>query len=144
MRPLKLVPLPAPHPQVLPSDANELLRGIHGTVSHMPPEAMRDTVFSLATDVYSFGIVLWELVTQDRPFSGMAAHQVRVCMGASTTGTASELCMSLCSWVHGWSLNGAAMGVASCAKWAVPEQDAAFCLATNVGLCGSWPVKASP
>ena len=45
------------HTQVLPPDKDVLLRGIHGTLSHMPPEAMRSTQFSAATDVYSFGIV---------------------------------------------------------------------------------------
>ncbi|GAX81008.1 hypothetical protein CEUSTIGMA_g8443.t1 [Chlamydomonas eustigma] len=62
--------------QVLPMGQDELQHGIHGTVSHMPPEAMQDTIFSLETDVYSFGVVIWELLTQQSPFHGMAAYQV--------------------------------------------------------------------
>ena len=30
---------------------DEAQNGIHGTVSHMPPEALRDSTFGLATDV---------------------------------------------------------------------------------------------
>lgn len=51
--------------QILPLNG-EIKAGIHGTVSHMPPEAMKETIFSLATDVFSFGVVLWEMVTQVR------------------------------------------------------------------------------
>lgn len=66
---------PRPY-QVLPKEVDQSHSGIHGTVSHMPPEAMSETIFSRSTDVYSFGILLWELVSQDAPFKGMAAHQV--------------------------------------------------------------------
>lgn len=62
--------------QVLPPNVDQLCHGIHGTVSHMPPEAMKDTTFSMATDVFSFGVVLWELYTQERPYRGMAPHEV--------------------------------------------------------------------
>nr|BCL66083.1 protein tyrosine kinase [Volvox africanus] len=61
---------------VLAPGEDEIRQGIHGTVSHMPPEAMRDTVFSLATDVFSFGVVLWELYTTESPYRGMAPHEV--------------------------------------------------------------------
>ena len=37
--------------QVLPVGVDEAQSGIHGTVSHMPPEAMEETTFGLATDV---------------------------------------------------------------------------------------------
>ena len=37
--------------QVLPLGVDEVQSGIHGTVSHMPPEAMQETTFCLATDV---------------------------------------------------------------------------------------------
>ncbi|GLC41007.1 hypothetical protein PLESTB_000952900 [Pleodorina starrii] len=61
---------------VLAPGEDEMRQGIHGTVSHMPPEAMRDTCFSLATDVFSFGVVLWELYTTESPYRGMAPHEV--------------------------------------------------------------------
>lgn len=63
--------------QVLPFGTESSNQGIHGTVSHMPPEVMgQDPSFSFATDVYSFGILLFELMTGGKPFHGMAAYHV--------------------------------------------------------------------
>jgi serine/threonine protein kinase len=43
----------------------------------MPPEVMgQEAAFSFAADVYSFGILLFELMTGGKPFHGMAAYQV--------------------------------------------------------------------
>ena len=33
----------------------------HGTLAYMPPELIMDDALSFATDVYSFGILLWEM-----------------------------------------------------------------------------------
>lgn len=33
----------------------------HGTLAYMPPELIMDDAISFATDVYSFGILLWEM-----------------------------------------------------------------------------------
>ena len=40
----------------------------HGTVTHMAPELLERGRLSRASDVYSFGILLWELVNRKRPF----------------------------------------------------------------------------
>ncbi|GLI62921.1 protein tyrosine kinase [Volvox africanus] len=73
---------------VLAPGEDEIRQGIHGTVSHMPPEAMKDTLFSLATDVFSFGVVLWELYTTESPYRGMAPHEVveAVCVRGERPG----------------------------------------------------------
>jgi serine/threonine protein kinase len=44
----------------------------YGTVSHMPPELLQDGVLSKAADVYSFGVLLWQMYTGQRPWSGLS------------------------------------------------------------------------
>ncbi|KAF8066214.1 roco8 [Scenedesmus sp. PABB004] len=39
-----------------------------GTMSHMPPEVLRSGCFAPAVDIYSFGIMMWELYTQQPAF----------------------------------------------------------------------------
>ena len=40
----------------------------HGTVTHMAPCLLENGRMSRASDVYSFGILLWELVNRKRPY----------------------------------------------------------------------------
>lgn len=46
---------------------------IIGTFRYMAPEAMAGNGGTYACDVYSFGILLWELVTLERPFGGFTS-----------------------------------------------------------------------
>jgi len=41
-----------------------------GTVTHMPPELLKGGVLTSAADVYSFAILLWELVSGKKPHAG--------------------------------------------------------------------------
>lgn len=34
----------------------------HGTLAFMPPELLTNDILSYATDVYSFGMLLWEMI----------------------------------------------------------------------------------
>jgi len=43
---------------------------IKGKLAYMPPEQLRGANVSRATDIYSAGVVLWELVTGQRLFAG--------------------------------------------------------------------------
>lgn len=51
-----------------------------GTLTHMAPELLLHGHASRASDVYAYGILLWELATGRRPYSGtpvgMLAHKV--------------------------------------------------------------------
>ncbi|EFJ53024.1 hypothetical protein VOLCADRAFT_54935 [Volvox carteri f. nagariensis] len=44
----------------------------------MPAETLRDGVISKATDVYSMGVLLWQLYTSSRPWAGLRHGQIIV------------------------------------------------------------------
>jgi len=39
---------------------------------YLPPEVLREERVSLKLDVYSFGMILWELIARDLPFQVQA------------------------------------------------------------------------
>jgi serine/threonine protein kinase len=45
-------------------------------VSYMPPELLIDDELSPATDAFSFGVVLWELMSGRRAWRGMGPMQI--------------------------------------------------------------------
>ncbi|GIM09632.1 hypothetical protein Vretimale_13478 [Volvox reticuliferus] len=47
-----------------------------GTVTHMPPELLRSGKLTLSGDVYSFGIIMWELLTGSVPYRGLMYGEV--------------------------------------------------------------------
>ena len=56
--------------------ARELQKTTHemsaaGTYSHMPPEVIKSSTYSKASDVWSFGVLLWELLTGEVPYKGI-------------------------------------------------------------------------
>eukprot|EP00186_Timspurckia_oligopyrenoides_P003483 CAMPEP_0182444300 /NCGR_PEP_ID=MMETSP1172-20130603/2793_1 /TAXON_ID=708627 /ORGANISM="Timspurckia oligopyrenoides, Strain CCMP3278" /LENGTH=583 /DNA_ID=CAMNT_0024639829 /DNA_START=177 /DNA_END=1928 /DNA_ORIENTATION=- len=57
------------------SDANEM-KGVCGTVQTMAPEVMKGGQATAASDVYSYGILLWELFTNQVAWSGMQPVQI--------------------------------------------------------------------
>ena len=48
----------------------------HGTVAYMPPELLENCHLSTATDVYSFGIILFELLRGKRAYAQMREGQI--------------------------------------------------------------------
>lgn len=66
-RPSPLTPLPPLPPQPLPTTPRA-------------PECFNDKLGGVSTkcDVYSFGVILWELATQSRPWMGLNEFQVGV------------------------------------------------------------------
>lgn len=50
--------------------------GCVGTHHWMAPEVLRGEEYSKAADVYSFGMILWEMISRKVPFHGYSAVQV--------------------------------------------------------------------
>ncbi|DBB02594.1 hypothetical protein WJX82_002554 [Trebouxia sp. C0006] len=48
----------------------------YGTVTHMPPELLTTGKLSKSVDVYAFGVLLWEMYTGQRPWSGLNPMQI--------------------------------------------------------------------
>ncbi len=49
---------------------------MYGTATHMPPEALLDGIVGKPTDVYSFGVLLWEMLTSSRVWAGLKHTQI--------------------------------------------------------------------
>ncbi|KAG2498425.1 hypothetical protein HYH03_003683 [Edaphochlamys debaryana] len=62
--------------RVLGTDATHVSTRPHGTASHLAPEVWAEGHVSQQSDVYAFGITLWELVTGDRPWRGLTAGRI--------------------------------------------------------------------
>ena len=41
-----------------------------GTYRWMAPEVIRHEAYSFMADVYSFALILWQLITREQPFKG--------------------------------------------------------------------------
>jgi len=41
----------------------------YGTITHMPPELLKDGILTSSADIYSFGMLLWELLSNTQPYS---------------------------------------------------------------------------
>lgn len=54
---------------------NRGMTGNCGTVQWMAPEVLDSTHYDEKADVFSYGIVCWELLTRERPYAGMNAIQ---------------------------------------------------------------------
>lgn len=54
-------------------DSNELheMSGETGSLRYMAPEVAKADMYNQKADVYSFGIILWELNSYEKPFDGM-------------------------------------------------------------------------
>ncbi|KAK9916138.1 hypothetical protein WJX75_009083 [Coccomyxa subellipsoidea] len=48
----------------------------HGTLAFMPPELLTNDILSYATDVYSFGMLLWEMIACKTPYAGLSEQQI--------------------------------------------------------------------
>ena len=52
-----------------------------GTITHMPPELLCEGQMHRSTDVWSFGVLLWEMYTGQRPWHDMSYKQLMQTIG---------------------------------------------------------------
>ena len=65
-------------------DYNTVLTANVGTIHWMAPEVLTGTQYDESADIYSVGIVLWELFTGLCPYEGMKQVEVQYCKGVAT------------------------------------------------------------
>jgi len=103
-----------------------------GMISYMPPEMLRKGRIGKFTDVYSFGMLLWEMVTSDVPYSEVdyklilmeAVNGRRPVIPKSTPTTISNLIRSC--WNTDYRKRPAAAEIVKCLNEALSEWYSSF------------------
>jgi serine/threonine protein kinase len=74
------------HPHLLPS-------GQRGNLSWLAPEALYQTAFEKPCDVYSFGVILWEVTSRLVPYAGLNRREIEAAKRAgSSPGPIPDAC----------------------------------------------------
>ncbi|XP_071951805.1 uncharacterized protein [Antedon mediterranea] len=62
----------------LKHEAEEVSSGLRGTPAWMAPELLDPNLgaLSIKADVYSFGVILWEMLTRETPYKGVSTFQI--------------------------------------------------------------------
>lgn len=55
--------------------------GSYGAMTHMAPEVLADKQVGYAGDVYSLGVIMWQMFTGSRPWAGLSHLQVTIAVG---------------------------------------------------------------
>jgi len=52
------------------------MTGLAGTFHWMAPEVLQSEEYTHKADVYSFGIVMWEIICREPPYSKWKPHEI--------------------------------------------------------------------
>jgi serine/threonine protein kinase len=55
---------------------SDICKGRIGTPHWMAPEIMLGEKYSIPSDIYSYGMILWEMLTNQIPYYGLAIYQI--------------------------------------------------------------------
>jgi serine/threonine protein kinase len=62
--------------RILDPGEHQLLTRSCGTIGYMPLERIQDNLFTKAADVYSFGVLCWEMLSGQRAWAGRQPVQI--------------------------------------------------------------------
>jgi serine/threonine protein kinase len=62
--------------RVITQGATHLSTHTFGTITHQPPELMRSGRLSKPADVYSFGVLMWEMIMAAHPWTGKMMGEI--------------------------------------------------------------------
>lgn len=71
---------------------SEVRKGFEGSLPWMAPEVVRGSQHTKQSDVYSFGIVLWEVFTMEKPFFQSNTRATCLLIGNNETPSIPEDC----------------------------------------------------
>ena len=60
----------------LSNDSLEQEDSIVGTVFYVSPEMVKDNAYSFATDIWAFGVIVYQLFTGETPFNGETQDEI--------------------------------------------------------------------
>eukprot|EP00644_Phytophthora_capsici_P000218 jgi/Phyca11/100027/e_gw1.4.960.1 len=58
------------------NDQSELMTGCCGTFQWMAPEVLTSQKYSISADIYSFGVIVWEICEGSAPFKDLTPAQI--------------------------------------------------------------------
>ncbi|RHZ44153.1 hypothetical protein Glove_756g32 [Diversispora epigaea] len=82
---------------------NKKINKIYGSIPYIPPEALRGNEFTREGDIYSFGGIMYEIVTAQRPFADQA-HDTYLMMDICN-GVRPKVPDFMINWIPEWYLN---------------------------------------
>ncbi|RHZ78910.1 hypothetical protein Glove_155g129 [Diversispora epigaea] len=76
---------------------------IYGSIPYITPEVLRGNKFTMEGDIYSFGGIMYEIVTAQRPFAGQA-HDTYLMIDICN-GVRPKVPDFMLNWIPEWYLN---------------------------------------
>jgi serine/threonine protein kinase len=81
--------------QILQCDLGEIQDSCYGTLTHAAPELVVDGLLTRAADVYSFAVIMLELVKGQRAWKGFSFMQILSAISAGEAGTQADRSLAL-------------------------------------------------